>query len=123
MKRGRSRSDWIMAGLCLLTFSLVTWASNPETGIVAGITLGVFVTIILTKRETRKESLAERRFWLIIAILAAIHILAISLIRVPELQFGLLVLPFALADGFAMWWLINWIERRFPLAGDTGSDE
>lgn len=32
-------------------------------------------------------------------------------------------LPFALADGFAIWGLLNWIERRFPIARDASSDK
>jgi len=106
-----------MAGLSLLTFAVVTWVSNAEKGLAAGVTLGVFITIILTKRETHKESLSDRRFWLVIASLAVIHIVAISIIKFPEARAGMVSLPFALVDGFLMWGLINWIERRFPQPG------
>ena len=113
MMSARTRVEVIMTGLCVFTFGVVTWFSNPETGLLAGVTFGVFLTVVQTKREVRKESLSERRFWLLIIVLALIHIVAIFTFKISDFQFGLMVLPFALVDGFAMWWLINWIERNF----------
>ena len=89
MKRKWNRTDWIIAGVALL----------------------VFATIIQTKSESHKESLSDWRFWLIIAIFAVFHVVAIIIINFPELKSGLILLLFALVDGFVMWFLINWIER------------
>lgn len=117
MDRKRRQETLMMAGLILPTLAVVTWLSNAEKGLAASSMVGVFYTIIRTKSETRKESLSEHRFWAVIAILAVIHIVAISVIKFPELEAGLVSLPFALVDGFIMWGLIDWIERRFPRLG------
>lgn len=123
MRKKRSRLDWVVAGLIFFTLIIVTLVSNAEKGLVAGVVVGVFATIIQTKSETRKKSLSEQRFWFVIATFAIIHIVAISLIKFPELRAGLISLPFALVDGFLMWGLISWIERRFPARPNAGPDK
>jgi choline-glycine betaine transporter len=117
MKPKRSRTDWIIAGSALAVFALIASVTYLEKGLAAGTAFYVFAIVIQTKSETRKESLSERRFWAVIAILAVIHIVAISVIKFPELRAGLISLPFALVDGFVMWGLINWIEKHFPGSG------
>jgi len=117
-RRTRSRIDWIIVAISLIAFFFSAFATNLEKGLFVGAAVFVFGTIIQTKSETRMESLRERRFWLLITALAIVHIIVLSLVRIPELQFGLVVLPFALVDGFAMWWLINWVERNFPATND-----
>ena len=117
MKRKHSRTDWIIAGAALIVFALIASVTYLEKGLAAATAFYVFAIIIQTKSETRKESLSERRFWVVVAVFAIIHVVAISIINFPELRAGLVSLPFALADGFIMWWLINWIERRFPRPG------
>lgn len=111
MKPIHSRENWILVGIGVIIFASVASISNLEKGLAAMLSFGVFATIIQTKSETRKESLRDWRFWLIIAIFAVIHIVAITIIQFPELKAGLISLPFALVDGFAMWFLIKWIER------------
>jgi hypothetical protein len=37
------------------------------------------------------------------------------IIRRKEFRFGLVVLPFALVDGFAIWALVKWSEKRSHL--------
>jgi hypothetical protein len=104
------RSDLILGLATICVFGLVALVASLERALVFSVVFGVFFSIV----QTRWKSQNGRRFWLIIAILATIHVVVLSLIRFPEPSFGLAVLPFALVDGFAMWWLINWIERRFP---------
>ena len=87
--------------------------SNLEKALTASVTVGVFVAIIQTKWESRNDW----RFWAVVAVFAVIHVVAISIIQFPEVRAGLVSLPFALVDGFIMWFLINWIERRFPRPG------
>lgn len=108
----RSRENWIAVGIGVVIFILVASVSNLEKGLAAMLSFGVFVTIIQTKAETRKESLSDWRFWLVIFVFAVIHVIAITLIEFPELKAGLISFLFALADGFAMWFLIKWIERH-----------
>ena len=90
-------------------FALVIFVS-PAKALAGCVVAGTFLSII----QTKKKSQRDRRFWTIIAVLAVIHIVVLSLIHIPEPRFGLMSLPFALADGFAIWGLLNWIERRFP---------
>jgi hypothetical protein len=111
MKRRRSRLDWIIVGLGLLVFALVAPFTSLEKGLAAGTTFFIFATIIQTKSETRKESLSDWRFWLVISVLVVIHVVVLIIIKIPELKAGLISLPFALADGFVMWFLIKWLER------------
>lgn len=118
MKRKRGRVDWAIAGLIIIVMIFVALLSNLEKGLAAGVSVGIFATIIQTKSETRKESLSDRRFWFVIAVLAVIHVVAISIIRFPELQAGLVSLPFALVDGFGMWGLINLIEKHWLKGSD-----
>ncbi|ROT94124.1 hypothetical protein EB810_13720 [Altererythrobacter sp. FM1] len=107
------RGNFIGILAVLAAFIFVYLVSNAEKALASAVVLGVFLTIIQTKSETRKESLADWRFWSVIAGLALIHIIAIAVINFPELRAGLISLPFALVDGFLMWWFLNWFERRF----------
>ena len=59
---------------------------------------------------------------MLIAALAIIHVVALSFIRLPEPRFGLVVLPFALADGIVIWGLISWLERHFPDGANADTD-
>ncbi len=110
MKKRRPASDWIIAIIAVAVFSLVAWASNIEKGLAAGVTFGVFAAIIQTKWASR----GDWRFWFIIALFAIVHILVILVVRFPEVSASLVSLPFALVDGFLMWAVINWVEKRFP---------
>ncbi len=108
------RSDLILGLSTVFVFGCVAIFASLEKALACSIVFGVFLSIIQTKWNKRRD----RRFWIIIAILAIVHVIALSLIHIPELRFGLMSLSFALVDGFAMWWLINWIERRFPEGTD-----
>lgn len=108
------RSDLVLGMSTIVIFIGISLFSSLEKALACAIIFGVFLSIV----QTRLQRQNDRRFWAIIAILAIIHIIALWLIHIPELRFGLMSLPFALADGFAMWGLINWIERRFPRASD-----
>lgn len=90
-------------------FICIAFVASLEKALAGSVVFGVFLSIIQTKWNRR-----DRRFWIVIAVLAVIHIALLALIHIPKLQFGLIVLPFALVDGFAIWWLINWVERKFP---------
>lgn len=121
-RRTRGRVDWIILAVSMIVFALVSFIANLEKGLAFGASAFVFGTIIQTKSETRKASLRERQFWMLIIALAVAHIVVLSLIHIPELKFGLVILPFALVDGFAMWWLIGWVEGRSQAASNLDLD-
>lgn len=104
------RSDLILIASTALVFLVVVVFSNLEKALAFSVLFAVFLSIVQTKRE----SWSDRRFWFILSVLALAHIAVLSVINIPELKFGLIVLPFALLDGFAIYWFLNWIERRFP---------
>lgn len=113
------RSDVILGAATLLVFVAVMLISNLEKALVFAVMFGVFSALAQSKWESRKNRLV----WVILAVLAVIHIVVLSLVRIPELRFGLISLPFALVDGFAIYGLLNWIERRFPVVRDVDAGE
>lgn len=104
------RSDFVLAVSSLCVFGLSSLVTNLETALAIAVAVMVFIAIIQTKRD----SWTDKRFWALLAVFAVAHIILFSLIHIPKLQYGLMALPFALVDGFAMWGIINWIDRRFP---------
>lgn len=119
--RTRSRVDWIILGTTLIVFALVSMVANLEKGLAFGSFIAVFGIIIQTKSETRNASLREPQFWKVVVTLAVVHLVVLSVVHIPELEFGLVILPFAVMDGFAMWWIIAWMERRSPPSGNLDS--
>ncbi|MBX9797043.1 MAG: hypothetical protein K2Y03_09180 [Sphingomonas sp.] len=84
--------------------------SYIEKAFAFALCFSVFMAVAQTKRDSWKNG----RFWALLLCVAALHFIAIALIPVPEIKFGLMGLPLALVDGFAIYGLLNWIERRFP---------
>lgn len=109
------KNDFVLLLLGIISFVAFYFYFSAGEALAYSVTVGVFLSII----QTKPRKLRNRKFWTILAILAVGHIVVLSLIRIPEPRFGLMSLPFALADGFAIWWLINWIERRFPILTDS----
>ncbi len=99
-----------------VVFITVAWLSNLEKALASGVIFGIFASIVSVKWESRHDL----RFWIIISGFAVIHIVGLTLIDFPELRFGLMSLPFAFADGFIMWGVLNWIEKRFPQSKQGG---
>lgn len=97
----------------LAVFIFISFISNLEKALIGSQIFCAFYIIIQTKYETRKESLNDWRFLSIIGTFAVIHIIAIWAIDFPEFSAGMVPVPFAIADGFLMWWMLNWFERRF----------
>ena len=122
-KAARRQSNLIGIILVFSVFAIAYILSNAEKALASAIVFGVFLTIIQTKAETRREQLSDWRFWITVSILAIIHFVVIAIVKFPELRAGLISLPFALVDVFAMWALINWIEKRLsgPRAPDSGN--
>jgi hypothetical protein len=106
------RSDLVLVVLCLCVFIPVALVASLEKALAFSVAVGVFVSII----QTERKSWSDKRFWMILAVFGLMHIVVLSLIHIPPLQYGLECLPFALADGFAMWGIIKLIQRHFPRA-------
>jgi len=105
------RSDLILAASCLLVFAAVALVSTLERALVFAVASGVLLAIIQTQPVARRDE----RFWRLIGALALVHLVIFLLVPLREFQFGLVVLPFALVDGFAMWALVRWWEKRSHL--------
>lgn len=112
VKSIHNRTDWILVCIGVIIFGLTSLLLNLEKGLAAMLSFGIFSIIIQTKSETQKESLSSWHFWIIIAFFSIIHIFAIVIIPIPKLNAGIISIPFAIIDGFLMWFLINWIERH-----------
>jgi ABC-type multidrug transport system fused ATPase/permease subunit len=104
-------SDFVLAISSLSVFALLLLVTNLERAFAYSVVVMVFLSII----QTKQNSWSDKRFWMVIVAFALIHIVALSLITIPKFEFGMMIFPFALADGFAMWGILNWIDRRFPL--------
>jgi choline-glycine betaine transporter len=102
-----------------VVFLAVAMVSYIEKAFAFALCFSVFMAIAQTKRDSWRDG----RFWTLLLGIAALHFIAIALIRVPEIKFGLMGLPFALVDGFAIYGLLNWIERHFPVIKDEDTGE
>jgi len=69
----------------------------------------VFYALIVVKWASRHEA----AFWLLLSLFAALHVAALSLLDFPHYEGpSIAAVPFALADGLAMYAVIRWVERR-----------
>jgi len=105
-----SRSDWLLTAGVLVVFILVALVSTLENALGVSVSFGVLGTVIQIKWNSRRDP----RMWALIGIVGAIQLLAIFLVHIPRLSVGLVCLPFALVEGYALFGLLNWMERRFP---------
>jgi hypothetical protein len=71
------------------------------------VAVGVLTSIV----ETRWERRYQPAFILIMAFLTFLHIFVLALVPIPKFGFGLVVLPFAMIDAYAMWALVAWVDR------------
>jgi hypothetical protein len=112
------RSDLYLVMGTAVVFVAVALVASLEKALAAGVTFAVFSAVIQAKWDSRHDA----RFWIVISIFAFVHILAITLITFPEPRFGLVSLPLALIDGFVMFGILNWIEKRFPRSGGRAAE-
>lgn len=109
--------NWIVGLLVFLAFVLVAVVSGLEKAFASAMTFGVFAAIIQTKWESRRDW----RFITILLVFASAHLIAICLISFPRPEMALAFVPIAMIDGFVIWGIINWVERRYPISPDVGS--
>lgn len=109
MKLSQKVRDWLVvipAGL--LAIFLIPRLGEGRAFAVAA-TLYVFYAVISHKWNSRND----KKFWMAIAIFTAIHVIGLVIIPFPgELRPALIGFPFVLADGLAMWAILNWLEKR-----------
>lgn len=84
---------------------------QEERAFLIGLSIYVFA-IIENKWDRRRETW----FWVALAMFAAAHAVVLSTIRIPHFTGPSLSIaaPFMFIDGFAMWGILSWIERRTP---------
>ena len=102
----------LLGGVVYVAVSLI---STAEKALVSAVAFTVFFAIISVKLEIKNQSW---QFWAAILVFATAHIVAIAMIDFPEPRFGLVSLPFALVDGFVMWCILSWIDKRFAQTPD-----
>jgi hypothetical protein len=85
---------------------------QEERAFFVAMTIFVFYAIISVDWDKRREA----RFWGVLSTFAIAHIIALSLFKIPHLKGSSLAvaLPFMFIDGFVMWGVMNFIEKRFP---------
>jgi len=85
---------------------------QDERAFLAALSVYVFYVIISREWERRHQS----RFWMVMAVFALLHVVALSVIRLPKFTGPTIAVafPFMMADGFGMWGILTWIEKRFP---------
>jgi hypothetical protein len=82
---------------------------QDEKAFAIALSAFVFYALIVVKWASRRE----KAFWLMLSIFAALHAAAFLLITFPPYTGpSIAAVPFALADGLAMYGAIGWIERR-----------
>ena len=83
---------------------------QEERAFAIALVAFVFYALIVIKWSSRHEA----SFWILLAVFAAVHIVALSAIAFPHYAgpSASVAVPFALADGLGMYALMSWFERR-----------
>ena len=107
----RGRDYLILLPVGVLLFGLRAFI-QPDRAFAVAMSVYVFYVIISREWDRRRE----RRFWVVMLIFAVLHVFALSLVKLPHYHVPSVAIafPFMFADGFAMWGILNWIEKRFP---------
>ena len=105
-----SRTDWLILAVIVIVQIAMSFFTTLENAFGVALSLYVFAVVVQTKWSSRRDP----RMWVLIGAVGAVQIAAIFLIRIPRFTTGLIFAPFAIAEGVALWRLLNWMERRFP---------
>jgi hypothetical protein len=83
---------------------------QEERAFAIAMTVFVFYALLVVKWDSRHDT----RFWIAIVIFALVHVAILTIIKFPHYSGpSLIILPFALADAFAMWGVVSWLEKRW----------
>jgi hypothetical protein len=108
-KLGEDRRDWLALVLDGALYIALLNLVAPGRALAAALTVGIFYVMI--SREWYQRT--SKKFWVAVAAFAVIHLAALSILPFPDYHGpGLMLLPLALADGFAMYGVLRWVERR-----------
>jgi len=106
----------IIAALVLPVYLLFLYLDKPDIGLTASCCLGTIVFAIKMRWELRKHAW----FWVIMAVVLALHVPLIVFWRWPDRWIpGVALLPFALADISIVLGVVRVAER---LAGAKGGE-
>lgn len=113
----RARDYLILIPVGVLLFGLRALIQAERAFAVA---MSVYVFYVIISREWDRRR--EKRFWIVMLIFAVLHVVALSLVKIPHYRgpSAAIAFPFMFADGFAMWGILNWIEKRFPAESTRG---
>jgi hypothetical protein len=103
----RSR-DVLAAIPCIGLYFGLQYVMQEERAFAVSLAVYVFY-VIVTQQWARRH---DRRFWLTITVFALVHVLVLSVIKFPHYSGpSLISAPFVVADGLAMWWILNLLEK------------
>jgi hypothetical protein len=100
--------DWLaMIPLGVVYFSLAHFLP-AERALLFAIMVGAFYVAVSREWDRR----GERRFWLLVTLLLAVHSLIFAAIRMPQFSGPSLayVLPIAFIDVFGLWGILRWAQ-------------
>jgi hypothetical protein len=116
MKRLRKPNDKERAVLMALAASAIYLAlrnlMQDERAFLAAMIAFVFYALIDAEWERRRDL----SLWAILSLFAAAHVLVLSIVQIPHFEGPSLsiAVPFMFIDGFAMWGILKWSEKRSP---------
>lgn len=98
---------WSFPLLILLVFFWHIFCPGKALATVS--TVAVFSVIVEHKWNLRRR----RLFWFTMCVFVGIHLAALFFISFPTVRSGLVAVPIAVMDGFAMITILNWLEKQF----------
>ena len=86
------------------------WFMQDERAFLLALSAYLFYALI----DNRSDNWRDTWFWIALPFFALIHLVALSTVKLPQFEGPSLLIaaPFMFLDGFAMWGLLNWLERR-----------
>jgi O-antigen/teichoic acid export membrane protein len=98
---------WIPLGAILF----VLWPLIAAGRALAATTAVCVFSVIISEKWDRRF---DRRFWLLLGVMALAHVVALAVIPFGEPRAGLAAVPFGFVDLLAMMAILHWAEKRFP---------
>ena len=117
LKLSERARDWLMVLPVGASYLVMRQLMQDERAFAFAVCGGVFYVLVSREWEKRRRAW----FWLTILAFAIVNIVIISFVRFPQYHGpSLISIPFMFVDGFLMWGILNFIERRLSASGDEG---
>jgi len=100
--------DCIVLACLGVIFLIVSAITDSEKALAFSVSLGVFSAVV----QSRWESRSDPRMWVLVAVVALVQSAIIFLVKIPRVPAGLICLPFALIETYALWGLIGWLQKH-----------